>query len=208
VSDRPTCIVADDHPLMRESLSGLLSENGIAVVGCAADGDEALALITMHRPHVAVVDLHMPKRGGADVVREAARLAPQTSAVILTAFGEHADLVQALDAGARGFVLKDAPLAEVLRAVRMAIEGRIYIDPSLAESIAGGRRDQSAPVLTPRQREVVRLLASGLRTEDIAKVLYIAPDTVRVHIRNALRGLNADTRAHAVATALRRALIR
>ena len=203
-----TCVLADDHPLMRDSLAALLTEGGIQVVGKAADGKTALDLILEHRPRVAVLDLRMPVLDGAEVAVEAGRYAPETAVVVFTAFGQRALLLRALDAGARGFVLKEAPGQEVVRALTMAAEGRIYVDPTLGLVLGGTLGEGGSDLkLTRRQRDVLRLLAEGRDTLEVGDALSISPETVRTHIRNAMIALNAETRIHAVVMAMRYALI-
>ena len=127
--------------------------------------------------------------------------------ILYTAFGDRAVLTEALDAGARGFVLKEAPLAEVVRAVELVAAGKTYVDPVLAGVLSVGAGSDKLVNLTPREREVLRLLADGLANEEIGKRLVISAETVRTHIRKAMAKLDADTRTEAVATALRQSLI-
>jgi DNA-binding NarL/FixJ family response regulator len=127
--------------------------------------------------------------------------------ILYTAYGERALLTEALDAGARGFVLKEAPLAEVLRAVELVAEGRTYVDPVLAGVLSSGAAADKTLKLTQRERDTLRLLADGHSNEEIGKRLFISPETVRTHVRKAMAKLDADTRTQAVATALRQSLI-
>jgi DNA-binding NarL/FixJ family response regulator len=191
-----------------ESVADVLTAAGIRVVGKARDGDEALALIESERPGVALLDLRMPRLSGIEVARRLEHGDGSTTAVILyTAFGDRALLTEALDAGARGFVLKEAPLAEVVRAVELVADGRTYVDPVLAGVISSSAATGKMVTLTHRERDVLRLLADGLSNEEIGKELVISPETVRTHVRKAMAKLDADTRTQAVATALRQSLI-
>src|SRR5947199_10499895 len=149
----------------------------------------------------------MPRLSGIEVAVHAAEVASETAIVFYTAFGDRALLVEALDAGVRGFVLKEAPLADLIRAIETVAKGGVYVDPVLAGVLASGEATQQLSMLTQREREVLRLLADGLRNEEIGKRLHIAGETARAHIRNAMRKLDADTRTHAVAMALRQSLI-
>jgi DNA-binding NarL/FixJ family response regulator len=202
-----TCYVADDHPAVVQAVVDHLAAHGIDVVGRARDGAEALAGIEETKPAVAVLDLRMPRMSGIEVARRAARSSPETAVILYTAYGERALLTEALDAGARGFVLKEAPLAELRRAVELVAEGRTYVDPVLAGVLSGGAAQDKTLELTQRERDTLRLLADGHSNEEIGKLLFISPETVRTHVRKAMAKLDADTRTQAVATALRQSLI-
>jgi len=202
-----TCLVADDHPAMLASVADILTQSGIEVVTRASDGERALAGIAEHRPQVALIDIEMPRLTGIEVASRAADASPGTAVVFYTAFGDRALLAEALDAGARGFVLKEAPLADLVRAVRRVAAGETYVDPVLAGLLLGAQTAAKLLQLTQREREVLRLLADGHANEEIGKRLFISPETVRTHVRKAMAKLDADTRTQAVATALRQSLI-
>jgi DNA-binding NarL/FixJ family response regulator len=200
-------VVADDHPAVVEAVADVLTEHGIEVAGRARDGDDALEQIELRKPSVAILDLRMSGQSGIAVARLVARSAPDTSVILYTAFGDRALLTEALDAGARGFVLKEAPLAEVVRAVELVASGRTYVDPVLAGVLSSSAATEKMTNLTQRERDVLRLLADGMSNEEIGKSLFISPETVRTHVRKAMAKLDADTRTQAVATALRQSLI-
>jgi DNA-binding NarL/FixJ family response regulator len=202
-----TCIVADDHPAMVEAVADVLTEHGLSVVGRARDGEEAIAKIETRKPDVAIVDVRMPRVGGIEVARRVTVSSPGTSVILYTAYGDRGLLTDALDAGARGFVLKEAPLSDLARAVSLVASGGTYVDPVLAGFLATSRTTEKLPSLTQRERDVLRLLADGHSNEEIGKRLYISPETVRTHVRKAMQKLDADTRTQAVATALRQSLI-
>jgi DNA-binding NarL/FixJ family response regulator len=149
----------------------------------------------------------MPRLSGIEVAVHAAEVAPETAIVFYTAFGDRALLSEALDAGVRGFVLKEAPLADLVRALERVVGGEAYIDPVLAGALVSGRLADRVPSLTQREREVLRLLADGHANEEIGKRLHISPETVRTHVRKAMAKLEADTRTQAVAIALRQSII-
>ena len=201
------CVVADDHPAILDSVTAFLAGEGIEVIGRARNGPEALAKIEAMQPTVAVVDLVMPGLNGIDIVRAAADSAPQTRIVLYTGHADSAALVEAVDAGAGAFVLKEAPLADLLRAIEIVAGGGTYVDPVLAGVLASGRATGKLVELTQREREILRLLADGLTYDGIGKELSISPETVRTHVGNAMRRLEASTRTQAVATALRRSII-
>jgi DNA-binding NarL/FixJ family response regulator len=202
-----TCVVADDHPAMLAAVADVLQRSGIEVVGRAADGQQALAQIEATHPRVALVDIRMPRLGGIEVAQQAASVSPDTAIVFYTAFGDRALLSEALDVGARGFVLKEAPLVDLVRAVERVADGEAYVDPVLAGVLVGSLMAEKVPTITQREREVLRLLADGFSNEEIGKQLFISPETVRTHVRKAMSKLEADTRTQAVAIALRQSII-
>src|ERR671935_2744761 len=133
MTDQPsaplTCIVADDHPAVLEAVSEFLRAGGIEVIGRARDGEEPLEKIETRRPRVALVDVRMPRLGGIELTRRAARSAPETAVLLYTGYGDRALLTEALDAGVRGLVLKEAPMDDLLRAVETVASGSQYVDP-------------------------------------------------------------------------------
>ena len=202
-----TCVVADDHPAVLEAVAEFLVQGGIEVIARARDGEEALERIEQRKPLVALVDIRMPKLGGIELTRRAQRSTPETSILLYTGYGDRALLTEALDAGVRGFVLKEAPMDDLLRAVQSVASGGTYVDPVLAGTLAASSIGNKLPELTQRERDVLRLLADGLANEEIGKRLYISAETVRTHVRKAMDKLDADTRTQAVARALRDRLI-
>ena len=207
MSETISCLVADDHPAVIEAVSDFLVEHGIDVAIRAKDGEEALSKIEANHPELAVLDLRMPRLTGIEVARRAVRSTPDSSVILYTAYGERALLTEALDAGARGFLLKEAPLGNLVRAVDMVAAGKTYVDPVLAGVLASPDATAKIPALTQRERDVLRLLADGNTNEEIGKELFISPETVRTRVRKAMAKLDADTRTQAVATALRQSLI-
>lgn len=205
-SPSTTCVVADDHPAVLDAVSRFLERSGIDVVARVSSGDRALDEIRALNPSLALLDARMPALTGVEVARRASADAPETRTVLYTGYGDRALLAQALDAGARGFIRKDAPLNEVVQALVTVAEGETYVDPELAETLASGELETLSP-LTPREQQVLALVADGLTNEKVAGELGISAETVQSHIRNAMGKLDADTRTQAVATALRRSLL-
>ena len=199
-------VVADDHPAVLRSVCDVLIDAGVDVVGRASNGEEAATKIEATRPTVAVIDVRMPRLNGIEVASQVSRTTPETAVILYTAYGDRALLSEALDAGVRGFVLKEAPLQDLTRAVDMVSSGAVYVDPVLAGVLASAESER-LPQLTKREREVLRLLADGLSNEEIGKRLFLSPETVRTHVQKAMRRLEADTRTQAVAVALRQSLI-
>jgi two-component system response regulator DesR len=203
---RPTCVVADDHPPVLDSISRYLAAQGFRIVGLARNGEEALAHVETQRPTLAVLDAQMPLGTGADVIRQVARTTPQCSCVVYSGYGDATLLTEVLDAGARGFVLKDAPLETLVRALDTVAGGGMYIDPAMADALIRSA-SQHELGLTPRERDVLRLLADGHSNESIGRALFISPDTARTQLSAAMAKLGVSTRTQAVAKALRDALI-
>src|SRR5439155_20689727 len=148
-----TIVVADDHPAMLTAVAEILERHGFAVVGRAPDGQQAVALIEALKPDIGLVDLRMPRLSGIEVASQAALVAPGTSIIFYTAYGDRALLSEALDVGARGFVLKEAPLSDLLRAVERVVAGEAYVDPVLAGLVVSGDLWGRLPALPPRDRE-------------------------------------------------------
>jgi DNA-binding NarL/FixJ family response regulator len=206
-SEAITAIVADDHPALLAAATAILTDHGINVIGTASNGEEALAKIETRRPRVALLDVRMPRLGGIQVAERSQRSTPETAVVLYTGYGDSALLSEALDAGVRGFVVKDAPLGDLVRAIESVAGGGTYVDPVLGGALVQAEINNPLPELTQREREVLRLLANGLANEAIGKQLFISPETVRTHVQKAMAKLEAGTRTQAVAMALRQSLI-
>jgi DNA-binding NarL/FixJ family response regulator len=196
----PTCLVADDHPALRVAVAEFLVATGYRVVGPVADGRSAVNA-AREQPDAAVLDYRMPRLAGEALVRELLAASPGTRIVVYTADGGEGLAAGALAAGAAGVVLKEAPLADLARALEAVLAGGTYLDPALAQ------RDAQAARLTEREHDVLELLAEGLGHAEIGKRLGIGSETVRTHLRKACERLESSTRTQAVATALRLGLI-
>lgn len=202
------CVIADDHPAIVDAVTRYLADvDDVEIVAQAQDGVEALRLIEEHSPDVAVVDLRMPGVGGIDIARKLSSEGSKTAVILYTGHSERSLLLEALDAGARGFLVKEAPLDDLARAIRTICGGGTYVDPALAGLLAGPQAAERLPTVTKREREILRLLSDGMRNEQVAQQLSISALTVRTHVKNAMRKLEADTRTEAVAKALRESLI-
>jgi DNA-binding NarL/FixJ family response regulator len=206
-SETITCLVADDHPAVLDAVSRFLESHGIEVVARVSRGDDALSGIEALRPSIALLDVGMEPEGGIEVARRAAEASPESRVVLYTGHRDSALLEKALDAGARGFVLKEAPLSELVRALGVVASGGTYVDPELSGAFVSAQAVESLSPLTPREREVLGLLAEGMTNEKAGSALGISAETVQSHVRNAMGKLEADTRTQAVATAIRQSLI-
>jgi two-component system response regulator DesR len=201
-------VIADDHPAIVSAVACFLEdEGGVDLVGRAKDGDQALRLIAEQAPSVAILDIRMPHVGGIDIARKLHAGGSPTAVILYTADAERAVLLEALDAGARGFLLKEAPLEDLTRAITIVAAGGTYVDPALAGVVAGPQAADRLPELTKREREILRLLSDGMRNEEVGLRLSISPLTVATHVKKAMTKLEADTRTQAVARALRESLI-
>ncbi|HVW90219.1 MAG TPA: response regulator transcription factor [Gaiellaceae bacterium] len=197
----PTCLVADDHPALTSAVSSYLADNGFDIVGTAPDGRRALALAEEEQPELALLDYRMPRLAGVELIAALREASPETRICIYTADGDEKLASEVLAAGAAALVLKEAPLADLVRALEAALAGGSYLDPAVKRADTGGGK------LTQRELDVLGLLAEGLQHEEIGNRLGISSETVRTHLRKACDRLGAATRTQAVATALRHGLI-
>jgi DNA-binding NarL/FixJ family response regulator len=191
-------LLADDHNLVRDGLSRLLgSVSDIEVVAAAADGDEAIRLASEHRPDVILMDLRMPGIDGSEATRRLLENDPDTQVVILTSFSERDEILTALDAGAIGYMLKDAEPDELIRGVRAAAQGESPLAPKAARALIGSRGPASAPALTDREREVLQLVTRGLPNKLIARELGISEKTVKAHLTTVFQRIGVTDRVQA-----------
>jgi DNA-binding NarL/FixJ family response regulator len=205
VPDEITCLIADDHEVVREGLRLALSRSPrIRVIGEAADGRSAVALTERRRPDVVIMDLRMPEMDGLEATELIVEKAPGTGVLIFTAYGERSLLQRGLESGARGYILKETPHETLVRAVEKVAAGDTFVDPALMVELVSGKQVE---ILTPREREILQLLADGMSNVDVAQRLFISQETVKSHVRHILAKLEADTRTQAVAIALREAMI-
>lgn len=208
-------VLADDHRVVREGLRGLLeTEPELSVVGEAADGLEAVRLVTDLRPHVLVVDLMMPGLTGLEVTRRVKKHSPQTSVVILSMHANEAYVLEALHSGAAAYVLKNASSAELVQAIREVTNGRRFLSPPLSERAIEALADKTSTMppdryesLTTREREVLHLAAEGHGHQDIGARLGISPRTAEVHRANLMRKLGFHNQTDLVRYALRRGIL-
>ncbi|MGW1314653.1 response regulator [Streptomyces sp. NPDC002426] len=209
-------LVADDEPMIRAGVRAVLSTDpDIEVVAEAADGREAVELVRLHRPDVAVLDVRMPRTNGIDAAAEIGRIAPATGVIMLTTFGEDDYILRALGCGAAGFLIKSGEPEELVAGVRAVAGGAAYLSPKvtarvvahLASGGAGDRAGRRAAArekvagLTPREREVLSLLGGGLTNGQIARRLHVVEGTVKAHVSSVLSRLGVENRAAAAVVA-------
>ena len=201
------CLAVDDHPCVRRGLSMVFEEAAdVELVDSVGSGEEALESARANSPAVAIVDVRLPGIDGITTVRRLAQAAPETGTVVFSGYGDRRLLTDALAAGARGYVMKGSPPGDLLRAVRSVDAGEAYVDPSLSPALLMDPAADSPP-LTEREREVLQLLAEGLHTDEVAARIGASRETVKSDVRRATDRLGAEGRVHAVAEALRGALI-
>jgi DNA-binding NarL/FixJ family response regulator len=201
-----SCVIADDHPILLHAMQSVLEDHGIRVTGTATSGETAIDVIGSIEPTVALVDLRLDGRNGIQVVRAVRRAGLATRVLLFTGYGNGHHLAEAMAAGADGFIQKDAPVSELLRAIEMICSGSRYVDPTLGREFIA-RRSERYPVLSARENTVLRLVADGQTNGGIAQALDVSEDSAQAAIQSVMRKLGATTRSQAVATALRRALI-
>jgi DNA-binding NarL/FixJ family response regulator len=203
----PRAVIVEDHDALSKGLQLVLERAGIDVVGAARTEQEGYDVIRRERPGLAIVDIGLERGSGVELARRLAEAEPELGVLIYTGLGNEELLREAMDSGARGFALKAGPAQELVAAARAVASGNSYVDPRLNPFILGRASTEDIPVLTPREREVMALLAEGLKGSQVATRLGISPDTVRTHVENAMEKLEARTRVHAIAIALRQGLI-
>lgn len=203
-------LVTDDHPVVREGLVAILNtQQDFAVVGDAASGQATLDLARTLRPDIVLLDLAMPEMDGVETLRQLQRVVPDTRVIIFTAFDTDERILSAVRAGAQGYLLKGAPRNDIFRAIRVVYQGGSLLEPMIAQKLLR-QVSQEAPgdsALTPRELDVLRLLARGLQNKEIAIELGITGRTTKFHVGSLLRKLGAGNRTEAVAIAAQRGLI-
>lgn len=191
-------LLADDHGVVRDGLARLLgSVPDIEVVAAAADGDQAVELAREHQPDVVLMDLRMPRMGGSEATRRLLESDPAMHVVILTSFSERDEILGALDAGAIGYLLKDAEPDELIRGVRAAAQGDSPLDPKAARTLIGSRSAPQTHPLTDREQEVLQLVARGLPNKLIARELGISEKTVKAHLTTVFQRIGVTDRVQA-----------
>jgi two-component system, NarL family, response regulator len=197
-------LIVDDHPIVRNGLMLMVKyEPGMETVAEASSGAEAIAQFCQHQPDVTLMDLRLGDMNGVDVIATIRQDFPQAQIIILTTYDTDEDIYRGLQIGARGYILKDAPLDELLKAIRVVHAGRQYIPPEVGAKLA---ERLNRPQLSERERDVLRLMAQGKSNQNIAESLYISENTVKYHVNNILSKLEVSDRTQAVLMALKRGI--
>jgi DNA-binding NarL/FixJ family response regulator len=201
------CLAVDDHPSVREGLALMFGDaHDLELVGSAATGEEALEAVERLQPEVVIMDVRLPGIDGISAVKRVAQRAPSVKTVIFSAYGNRRLLSDAISAGARGYVMKGSPPEDLMRAIRTVSAGNAFVDPSLSPALLMTDGVGEAP-LSEREREILQLLAEGLHTEEVGRRIGLSAETVKSDTKRATQKLEAGTRVHAVAIALRSAFI-
>ncbi|HXV04217.1 MAG TPA: response regulator transcription factor [Gaiellaceae bacterium] len=214
-SEQLRVMLVDDHDLFRTGLRNLLEEQGVLIVAEASEGASALGLVRELAPDVVVMDLNMPGMNGIEATREIARVAPLTRVVVLTISDQDADVLDAILAGACGYLLKDSSIQDLMAGIRAASVGEALISPHIASKVLQQVRATAVetdapghgPELSDRENEVLRLIANGKDNAEIAQELHISPKTVKNHISNILMKLQIENRIQAAVYAVRRGIV-
>jgi DNA-binding NarL/FixJ family response regulator len=203
-------LIVDDHPVVRDGLRGMLqAQPDLEVIADAANGHEALAAVARHHPDLVLMDLRMPELDGVEATRRIRAEHPDVKVLVLTTYDTDADILPAIEAGATGYLLKDAPRERLFSAVRAAARGETVLAPTVAAKLVHSiqaRPDHEQ--LTPRELDVLRLVADGLTNRAIARRLHISEATVKTHLVHTYAKLGVDDRTAAVMSALERGLLR
>jgi DNA-binding NarL/FixJ family response regulator len=197
-------VIVDDHEALREGLASLLAGHGMEIVGAAGNVAAGLDLVEHSAPEIAIVDIQLPDGSGIDLTRELLARRPELGVILYTGDSDAELLYSGLDSGARGYALKAGSMAELVGAIERIAAGGSYVDPRLDRILLSPRATAQVPQLSPREREIMNLMAEGMTAEAIANELNVSVETVRTHVRNVIRKLQARNRVHAIALALER----
>ena len=202
-------VIVDDHPVVRDGLRGMLQgDEMLTVVGEAGGGDEAVRVVALLEPDVVLMDLRMPAGDGVDATARIVAAQPQVRVLVLTTYDTESDVLRAVEAGASGYLLKDAPVHDLRRAVRATASGETVLAPAVAARLVRQARRPPVEALTAREVEVLELVARGATNRDVGRALHVSEATVKSHLLHAFTKLGVNDRTAAVTTALDRGLIR
>jgi DNA-binding NarL/FixJ family response regulator len=203
-------LLADDHPIVRQGVATLLGREGFEVVAEADDGHGAVELASRHRPDVAVVDCVMPRLNGLDAAIQIQRLSPNTQTVLLTMYTDDQYVLEAFRCGLRGYVLKTQAATDIAQALREVVRGGMYVSPGISQTIIQAcfsKAEVPSDPLTPREREVLQLVAEGRTTKEVAEVLGLSVKTADTHRTRIMQKLDIHQIAGLVRYAIRRGLV-
>jgi DNA-binding NarL/FixJ family response regulator len=196
--------IVDDHEALREGLTHLLEDRGVEVIGTAGTAAAAVDLLERGEPDVAVIDIRLPDESGIELTRRLLGDRPRLGVVLYTGETDADLLFGGLDSGARGYALKAGSMSELVVAIERVAAGGTYVDPRLDRILLSERSTSRLPQLSPRERQITHLMAEGRTAEAIGDELGVSVETVRTHVRNVIRKLQARNRVHAIAIALER----
>ncbi|MFG2024247.1 response regulator [Streptomyces sp. NPDC048825] len=206
--DAITLLIVDDHPVVRDGLRGMFeSAPGFTVLGEASNGVEAVTLAQSLDPDVVLMDLRMPGGNGVEAIADLTRQGARAKILVLTTYDTDSDTIPAIEAGATGYLLKDAPRDELFSAVRAAAEGRTVLSPAVASRLVSAVRAPANEPLSAREREVLTLVAKGTSNREVARVLFISEATVKTHLTHLYAKLGVKDRAAAVAVGYDRGIL-
>jgi DNA-binding NarL/FixJ family response regulator len=201
------CLVVDDHTVVQHGLDLLFGDlEDLEIVGQVTNGEDALEAVERLQPEVVLMDVRLPGIDGVSAVKRISQNAPGVKFVMFSAYGDKRLLSDAIAAGARGYVMKGSPPEDLLRAIRTVAGGKAFVDPSLSPALIMQDGGSEQP-LSEREREILQLLAEGFHTEEVARRIGLSGETVKSDTKRVISKLQADTRTHAVAIALRQAII-
>ncbi|HET6961537.1 MAG TPA: response regulator transcription factor [Terriglobia bacterium] len=198
-------LIADDHPIVREGLRTLISRQAdMEIVAEAAAGNEAVEQCVRHKPDVALIDLRMPELNGVEAIGAIRARVPSVRAIVLTTYDGNEDVYRSLRAGAKAYLLKDAPREELLGCIRTVHEGKTWISPLAAANLAARLSEEP---LTPREIEVLRLIVAGKSNREIGAALFVTEGTIKLHVNHLLRKLKVSGRTEAIRYAVQRGIV-
>ena len=201
-------LIVDDHPVVRDGLSGIFAgDPDFEVVGQAANGVEAVTKAQELQADVVLMDLRMPEMGGVEAIKQLRQRTPSAHVIVLTTYDTDNEVLSAIEAGATGFLLKDAPREELIRAVRAAHRGESVLAPSVAGRLMGRARRPATDAISPRELEVIKLIAGGANNREAAAKLFVSEATIKTHLLHVFEKLGVRDRAAAVSEAYKRHLI-
>jgi DNA-binding NarL/FixJ family response regulator len=201
-------LIVDDHPVVRDGLSGIFAgDPDFEVVGQAANGVEAVTQAQELQADVVLMDLRMPEMGGVEAIKQLRKRTPSAHVIVLTTYDTDNEVLSAIEAGATGYLLKDAPREDLIRAVRAAHRGESVLSPSVAGRLMGRARRPATDAISPRELEVIKLIAGGANNREAAAKLFVSEATIKTHLIHIFEKLGVRDRAAAVSEAYKRHLI-
>jgi NarL family two-component system response regulator YdfI len=208
MATKTRCLAVDDHQVVRQGLQILFGDtDDLELIGTVGSGEDAVEMIKQNEPQIVLMDVRLPGMDGVSTIKRIHEEAPNVQFVVFSAYGDRRLVSDAIAAGARGYVMKGAPPDDLLRAIRTVAVNKPFVDPSLSPMLLMTDAGRAEAQLSEREREILQLLAKGYHTEEVARAIGLSVETVKSDTKRVIGKLQADTRTHAVAIALRQALI-